>query len=557
MFLYKMSLLDLDAYLFNQITNKLTSASLFNLYRTCKRIQPLLISSVTNVDITSIVIAPRFVKKFKLTTLTTSLSSSEKKCLTVGELKEIPRTVTDLTIRSNISFRSISWIPPNLKCLSLPRCEKFSPNHFKGLPETLTKLSLQSEDHFADLSLLTKKTNIKHLDLRNNTKVTDKEVLHLPSGLTYLNLASASKLTGVGIQNLPRDLQHLILTYNTKLNDDAVSYLPRNLLTLDITFCKQITDLGISRLPKSLLCLSAADNNITDAAFFDLPPNLIHLSLYHVYNNASNITKQVLFSLPLCLRHLRIGFDKPTTLDDFAHLTNLSYLCVNSYVEDIEGGLKLSNLRHLHLLRNPPCRHNFHNFPRSLETLELDNFIGTGEIHLTEGDIPPNLTKLSVTCGKLSNSSITYLPKSLTYLDIGSHNYDSYSKANHSVAVDVKSLPRGLKHLSMDLKYITECDQLPENLVYLDLQGFDGLSDKHVRHLPRSITYLKAENADKLTDKCVGHFPPNLTHLDLSHNGTISSSSITKLPKTLSCLIINRKAYLGHSLDEIMKKMKI
>jgi hypothetical protein len=190
--------------------------------------------------------------------------------LTPEDILHLPRELEVLSI----DFRSTCWaehrkeasempaltddcasaLPQNLKHLHVSNTS-FGPSFFQSLPESLTKLKMETSRSFdaKDLSCLPE--SLVDLHLMRTGILHQRALDNLPAGLTRLFIDQGKSIDSLCISRLPRFLLHLSITENTTLDDSCAKDLPRELMTLCLPYNQSFTASCAAQLPRFLSLL--------------------------------------------------------------------------------------------------------------------------------------------------------------------------------------------------------------------------------------------------------------------------------------------------------------
>ena len=419
---------------------------------------------------------------------------------------------------------------PQLEVLRihLPRKRTFATldpkwyNHIATWPKTLTKLSLNFDGAFLDMS--TYRCNdlfpaLEYLTIKSFTSSSEKFMMRMPETLQTLNLHPG--VFGVDSEHiskwLPRGLQVFKFRHEFWKLDKALPMLPPALGALHLDACfvtrsdihlipRQLQELSItlrkcklgtlenldflSQLPQDYLTtFKLFGTNIhPTASSLDcavLPPDL---EVLFIQPPVQQVQFEKLSRSITSLEFSDVAFPSTTDLQQLPHYLNRLTFGQCRPENVVEGAAAFS----------------VHQLPRSLTALNM----GTSDVwksFITDSNVlslPPLLTSLThfINDGSLTSDSFAIFPRSLRELRL--QIFTAFDD------IMIKDLPIGLK--------------------YLELADCTCLGDDCVPLLPRGLRSFTVHAGDLFTAACVPDMPPSMEEFNL---GRTPKGEITKAIK--------------------------
>ena len=448
--------------------------------------------------------------------------------LTDEHVALLPKSLTFLELGNSNSITNIgiSLLPPNLKTLIVSSC-LLSFESAKSFPSTLTELVLPKTTQL--LSDLPLPPHLTSLTLGDTSLYSD--MLCLPRGITKLDLGRNLNLCDADIAKLPRFLVWFSLQDNHLLTSQSIPFLPSTLQHLRITGNAKFGEVIISSgsgenvcWPKGLLSLELPDNTSLSGGLSlqYLPPGLTRLQLLANQNISNEWVPQLPRTLTLMeiseeplLTEACLPFLPPTLL-------TLNVVIPSTYVKELPRRLTALNVERCHTL--------------------VDNCLS---------DLPVGLLFLKISCGRITDSGILFLPQQLHTLHLINNVYltdngikDLPSGLTKLVIEDgdtltagcVKNLPRGITHLVLPPTVMFDITDesvrdLPRYITELNMERNENLTNAGIIRLPRTLTSLNLSNNENLTDSCVKHLPRGLIYLNVSMSDYLSPACLSSLPQ--------------------------
>ncbi|EGG22546.1 hypothetical protein DFA_04676 [Cavenderia fasciculata] len=318
------------------------------------------------------------------------------------------------------------------------------------------------------------------------------------------------------IREIPEQATHLKFSdeYNTLIKPGQIPYGIQR-----VDFGRSFNQpLGSEVLPASVTTLKFGYHfNQPLVPNESLPAGLRQLTLSSLFNQP-----MLPGSLPAALTHLRFGLNFNQPIGPGVLPEHLVHLVFGFSMERALSEIVLPDgLKHLTL----GCRFNHeigaHALPASIETLEL---LSLQLPALHAGSVPPNLTRLTITCGENPLDPVV-LPNSLTHLRI------NVSSSDHLVGL--KSLPLKSLVLPKSFDQILNTSLLPDTLEHLEA-GAPTLAD--ITLPPRLVSLA----IDGLTPQTiVPHTLTSLTILNTSNNIGFIPSGVSELSLCTKFVKIN------------------
>jgi len=354
------------------------------------------------------------------------------------ELPEILQTfewVNDLTIKSASFIKKINNLPPNLKLLTIKKCD-FTKISEIFYPESLLSLSLiNCKIENLDFPL---PKNIETLNVRKN-KI--KIISNLPETLLYLNLRNNNIENEITITS--SNLKTLDVSHNkiTLLNCLGCSKLQ----TLNAFYCS-LDNKTISMLPKSITSLNLHNNLFENDLILNLE-NTEHINLS--YNN-------MLKSLDItqCSK-LNALVAKNCALNKLICCENLTQINLdNNCFEEI------------------PCSNN-------LIKLSISNNKFDKGYEITK--LPENLKIFK--CNNNNIKKLLYLPNNIEKIILNNSNLEH-----------ICDFPQSIKKIYLEDNKLEFIPKIPENVTKIllndnnTLKTFPVIHENHYKNLQSEIS---------------------------------------------------------------------
>ena len=306
------------------------------------------------------------------------------------------------------------------------------------------------------------------------TNANDAFISFLPDSITSLNLAWLLALSDSILPKLPPFLVTLSLQGCIQLNRLFLDMMPVTLENLDLQECQGLGDNSFAAFRMTnLRTLNLSQCiRLTDAGLGALPSTLTSLTI----EMCPRVGDPTLQALPNGLLELHA-----------AECERIS----DTGLKALPRGLQLLDISHCSLITDMGIRY----LPPDLKTLNLRGCASVTERGIE--DLPPYLRDLDISsyqlvsrrwCGvRISNSDLSYLPESLTALNI-------------SGCPGITGM--GLRHLRCDLRTLVAND-----ISFLDV---------YFQLLPKSLTNLEISNCE-------------LTLSGLEHLSVVANIEVLKL----------------------------
>lgn len=362
------------------------------------------------------------------------------------------------------------------------RIEKCSVDEAIALHDALTKETFPFYTEL--LEELAKK--FESFDLSQALKI---RVLHLTKNIE-IDFSKFSNLTSLRIAHPDIDENNLVFSPSLK--------------HLSLTLSRKIEDATIHRFT-NLKSLMLGATRITDQGLTSLS---FHLTALNV-GGCESITDRGLLHVPLTLRDLNVA-NTQITIESILRLTALTRINI---ADCAIRGTNLSRLTVVELSTSKLNEEELPYLPRCLRKL----FVNFCNLESLKG--LPRLYDFRIRSSSLIDSSLLYLYRGLTYLDLSLHIFIT--------AEGIKLIPRTVRYL-----FLWRCSKiddaaikaLPKRLLQLDVSGCKLITNEGIKSLPRSLTELDIDGCSEITDEAIPYFPVNLSRI---HHAR------TKITKTL------------------------
>lgn len=441
-------------------------------------------------------------------------------------IRKLPRGLLSLTIRSSLlSCFCATHLPATLTELNLPNTSQLVSDF--ALPSGLVSLRVGDSSLFSDFAFLPKSLTI--LDLGRCPVFLDSDFAKLPPNIQSFAISENSSITSQAIPLLPRSLTALRVGGNADFGvTNREEDWPPGLVSLELPDNISLASYGQSSSQQSLTNrhnrprgeaisgTSASHNSVGNGPdALVLPPGLTRLDL----TANEHITNEYISQLPRTLTFLEVSDETHLTEAGLPNLppalTSLNIIIPSTYVRELPRRLTSLNIERCHTL--------------------VDGCLS---------DLPAGLVFLKLTCSRVTNAGLLYLPQKLKTL----HLIDNVYITDEGV----KNLPQGLSKLIIDDgdMLTTACfSLLPRSLVNLVLPPnlMNEATDDSIGELPRAITELNLERNENITNQGIVRLPRTLTSLNLASNENLTDMCIKHMPRSLMYLNVAMSDYLSPS----------
>lgn len=446
--------------------------------------------------------------------------------ITDDGVRKLPRQLVSLTLPTSLlSCFAVNHLPPALTELYLPHTSQLTSDF--AFPAGLVTLCLGDSSLFSDFAFLPQ--SLKFIDLGRCPVFTDADLSKLPPDIQSLSISENASITSQSIASLPRSLTALRITGNPHFGvASREEDWPPGLISLELPDNTSLASQGQTTSNNSLTARharprgdavtggSTPHNTVgpsSDALV--LPTGLTRLEL----TSNEHITNEYVSQLPRSLTFLEVSDETYLTEAGLPHLpaalTTLNIVIPSTYVRELPRRLTSLNIERCHTL--------------------VDGCLS---------DLPAGLVFLKLTCSRVTNAGLLYLPQKLRTL----HLIDNVYITDEGV----KNLPQSLSKLIIDDgdMLTTACfSLLPRDLVNLVLPPnlMNEVTDDSIGELPRAITELNLERNENITNAGIVRLPRTLTSLNLASNENLTDFCIRHMPRGLIYLNVAMSDYLSPS----------
>lgn len=338
--------------------------------------------------------------------------------------------------------------------------------------------------------------------------------------------------------------------------------ISRRVTSLKIQGFKKSKDNNLNLAPMSLQSFEISHSDIDKDFFVGMPPIVKRLSII----KCEELEDGFIEFVPIVLTHLNVSNCVKLTDKFLRKIPKMLQSLVLWHVSNITnfgmGKLKdLNDLKELNIHGTLVSDNGVNLIPRGVEVLYLGN-------HITDKgllDVPPRLKLLDLRDNKnVSKKGLCVLPSTIQEINLSMTNITD---------ADLCALPTGV--LKMDISYTkVQNPQLPLGLLsltamYTSLTDFSVLKQVPglvqfatntklaLKHVPRNVVCLTLDfsSINNLDD-----LPPDLVILNLSFVRSLKAEELGKVPKSLQMIDItdcdidigDARNYLKHSCVIIM-----
>lgn len=465
--------------------------------------------------------------------------------LSSNTAKYLPQSLTILRLPNTSQFTSEYELPPNLTTLSIGNSSLFS--NFAKLPRSITELNLGQAPNFTDNDVPKLPENLASLTISENNALTSKSIAHLPRTLTFLRISGNTNF-GIALKDdeWPPGLLSLELTDNVSIAAGSSKPSPKDSPGYRITLRKandrNETSLNgtMNNRENSILNRDGTTSNSEFAGGDQivLPPALTRLEL----PANEHITNSCVLQLPRTITSLEVSDETYLTEGGLPNLppqlVTLNVVIPSTYVKDLPRRLTSLNIERCHTL--------------------VDGCLS---------DLPAGLIFLKLTCSRITNAGLVYLPQKLLTLHLIDMVYITDAGIKHLPAGLTKliiddgsmlttacfsSLPRGLTNLVLPPNLMNDATddaigELPRLITELNLERNENITNMGIIKLPRTLTSLNLANNENLTDMCIKYMPRSLVYLNVAMSDYLSPSCLPDLPACHTLVLPSR---LSNSLKD-------